>query len=198
MNLSVLTATLHEEIWNVTDERQAHTTYAKEAALFVMPIPIDDVLPDGTTNAVLTYLYQRAQPQHWLTSIASLETITIIFEKSPTALWARVELPGLLLITRGCTASCIAERLRYLMAELAASHERSIETLDFQYVYDISTVCELIQAFKPGQMAEQTGIDLQLLSRIMTGVAHPCIQQTKQLETSLRRLGKQLMQLSLQ
>ena len=197
MKLSVLTTTLYEENWNITADYQAHIAYMKEKALCVMPTPSSDILPDGTANAALKYLYQRTQLHCWLTSVIGVESVPVIFEKSATALWARVELPGLLLVTRGCTSTCITEQLRVLLTSLIASRQHQVEPLNFQPAYDTSTVWELMQAFKTNRIAEQTGIDSQLLGRIMAGTAHPCPEQTKQLETSLRQLGKQLMQVSL-
>lgn len=196
MKLSVIAITLLDEAWHVSTECQGHTAYTKNKALFVMPTPNGDILPEGTTNAVLKHLCQRAQPECWLTALTSTETIPVIFERNATTLWARIELPGLLLITRGCTADCLTERLRVLLTSLMASSQYRVE-MQFRPAYDTSVVWELMQSFKTSRIAEQAGIDFQLLSQIMAGTAHTCPEQTKRLEASLRKLGKQLMQVAL-
>lgn len=198
MKLNTLNSTLYEASWYATTEHQGHVVYARNEAIFVAPTGTDDTFPEGTTNAVLAYLHSRSPLPACPTTLAYHNDIPVVFEKNGTALWARIELPGLFLVTCGCSTDCILDRLRSILTHMVVGNQAQSETVSFRPVYDTSAVWELIQELKSIRIAEQTGIDAQQLSQIMTGTAYACPEQTKRLETSLRKLGRQLMQMSIQ
>lgn len=197
MKLNTLTNALSEAFWYVSAKKQGHVIYTRNEAILVAPTCTDDTFPEGTTNAVLTYLHSRSPLSACPITLVHHNDIPVVLEKSGTALWARIELPGLFLVTRGCTIDCVLDQLRSLLTQLLVGSQTQIETMSFQPVYDTSVVWELIREFNSNRIAEQIGIDAQQLSQIMTGTAYACPEQTKRLEISLRKFGKQLMQVSL-
>jgi len=196
MKLNMFPDLLSKADWCITTGQRGHYAFTRDQSAFVMPMPGDETFPDGTTNAVLKHIYSNPRPGCWQTALLHSGPIPIIFEKSENVLWARVELPNLLLVTRGCTPDCIIEQVRSLLADIINDHQ-TLDTLHFQPVYETSVVWELLQELKTSRLAEQIGIDSHLLSQTMSGTAHLCPKQAAQLQKALNELGRQLSRISI-
>lgn len=196
MKLNMLPDLLSEADWRVTTSQLGHYGYTRNTADFVMPIPGAETFPDGTADAVLKYIHSRPNAGCWQTALLHSGPIPVVFEKSETILWARVELPNLLLVTRGCTADCIMAQVRTLLAGIADDHQ-NLDALRFQPAYETSVVWELLRELKATRLAEQIGINTQLLSQTISGTTHLCPEQAAQLQKALHKLGRQLSRVSI-
>ncbi len=198
MNLNTFPGLLGKADWCATTSQLGHYAYMRDEAAFVMPVPGPESLPDATTDVVLRYLHSRPRPACWKTALLHAGPIPVVFEKSETTLWARVEGPNFLLVTRGCTTECIMGQVRALLADLVRDHQdAAADALNFQPAYETSVAWDLLREFKASRLAEQTGIDTQLLSQTMSGTTHLGPEQAAQLQKTLRELGKQLSRISI-
>lgn len=205
MKLTVLGNLLLDEGWQIVNNQLGHNLLMHRSMAggiaYITPTASAERIPHGTLNAIIRGMHQKKSAVHWLSSLPTETTAPVILEKQGKLLWARLELPGLLVATRGCTVDCVLNQIRTLLLGFAGSSERSyrvaIESMVFQPVYDTSAVWELIKQLKTNHIADEAGMDLDLVGRFMTGASYPCVEQASRLESSIRELGRQLMQVSI-
>jgi hypothetical protein len=131
--------------------------------------------------------HARKETGHWTAFIKKAKDINLILEKQTDGLlWGRMEMPGLIVATHGHTADCVAASLRSLLIEFALDNGLSacsaIMALPFLLVYDTTAVWTLVKQVKASHIAEQTGIDMDLIGQYMTGTPYtalsPAIRST--------------------
>lgn len=205
MKLTVLEKLLLDEGWQVDNDHAGHHLFVNSSRLgtnvFITPVINSEEIPAGTHNAVLQNAYQRRSNANWLQSLIEARNVCVIMEKQAALLWARIELPGLLVVTRGCDVDCALNLLRSLLLAFTKNqgdaYRTAIESIIFTPVYDTTIMWELLKQLRTSNMAEEIGVDSDLLGRFMTGTSYPGLEQAERLEKSIRKLGRQLMEMSI-
>jgi len=206
MDTALLTKLLQEKGWQVTQKCQGHYVLVNalrpQAIQFITPTVGSESIPTGTLEAILRSAHSRGKAENWPSFIRQNKAITVILEKQADGLWGRIEIPGLMIVTRGCTVSCVTKSLRTLLNELALRESTAccpaIESVSFVSVYDTTAVWSLVKQLKATHIADEAGVDMELIGRFMTGTMHPCSEMATRLEKSIHELGRQLMRVSIQ
>ncbi|RYC71485.1 MULTISPECIES: hypothetical protein [Spirosoma] len=205
MKLTILTKLLLEEGWQTSHSQHAHTlfmySHKSGSPSLLIPFGSSEQVPIGTFNAILRSARQKKRHENWLSFLLTTHTARVVLEKQDDMLWGRIELPGLLIATRGCSVDCVRDTLRSLLLsqvdQYDSSYRKAIDSMHFNPVYDTTAVWELIKQLKANHIADETGLDIDLLGSFMTGASFPCPDQATRLERSIRELGRQLMQVSI-
>lgn len=204
MDTALLNKLLQEKGWQITRKCQDHYILANasrpQAVQFIIPTVGSEPMPTGTLNAALRMTHGREKAGDLSSYIRQSETITVILEKQADGLWGRIDIPGLMVVTRGCTADCIMNSLRGLLAEYAVDEGLSsaaIASMSFVSVYDTTVVWNLVKQLKATHLAEQIGVDMDLVGQFMMGNTHPGSETATRLEKSIHELGRQLMRVSI-
>lgn len=201
----MLTELLQDKGWLINIEYQEHQLFKHinklRTASFVIPVGNSEVIPPGTLNALLQVAHARRETQSWTSYLKNTKHINVILEKQNDGLWGRVEIPGLLIVTRGCSSDCVTNVLKALLMEYvleeAFQHSSTVASLPFLHLYDTTAVWNLVKQLKASHISEQIGIDMELIGQFMTGNTHPCAETASRLEKSIQDLGRQLMEVSI-
>lgn len=204
MDTALLTKLLQEKGWQITQKCQGHYVLANasrpQAVQFITPTVGSDPMPTGTLNAALRMTHGREKAGSLSSYIRQCRTITVILEKQADGLWGRIDIPGLMAVTRGCTADCVVNSLHRLLSEFAVGEglpSADIASISFTSVYDTTVVWNLIKQLKATHLAEQIGVDMDVVGQFMMGNTHPCSETATRLEESIHELGRQLMRVSI-
>lgn len=204
MRLSILNKLLNEKGWAIAQKRQGHylliNSERPQAVSFLVPMGTLEQVPEGTLNATLRAAHHKGQAGNWLSAIGRADSLRVILEKHPQGMWGRIELPGLVVLTRGCCDESIVNTLRALLIDVATpepgQYRPALENIKFHAVYDMTAVWEVVKQVKTHHIADKAGIDTHLIGQFMTGSTFPCIEEASRLEASIRELGRQLMQVA--
>lgn len=207
MDIVILSELVQERGWQISKKRHGHHllehTLKSQTASLIIPTCSSEQVPAGTLNAILRLAHDRKTTHlyHWTSFVKDTKNIDVILEKQADGLWGRIEIFGLLIATRGCTVDCVTNSLRTLLIEFAVEETPSccpaIASVPFVPVYDTTAVWTIIKQLKATYIAEQVGIDTELIGQFMTGNTHPCSELATRLERSIHELGRQLMQVSI-
>lgn len=204
MDTVLLTKLLQEKGWQITQKCQGHYVLANalrpQAIRFITPTVGSELIPTGTLNAALRVMHGREKTGSLSSFVHQSKAVTVILEKQADGLWGRIDIPGLMAVTRGCTADCVVNSLRKLLTEFALDEGHScaaLASMAFSSVYDTTVVWNLIRQLKATHLAEQIGVDMDVVGQFMTGNTHPCSETATRLEESIRELGRQLMRVSI-
>jgi predicted RNA binding protein YcfA (HicA-like mRNA interferase family) len=205
MDIAILSELLQDKGWQVSKKRRDHYllkhAFKLNTACFVVPTFSSEQLPAGTLNAVARMAHAKKETNHWTTFINNAKNVNVILEKHAGGLWGRIEMPGLLMATYGRDADFVADTLRALLIEFALEKSISycslIATLPFVYVYDTTAIWSLVKQLKATHIAEQVGIDMELIGQFMTGNTYPSPEVATRLENSIHELGRQLLEISI-
>ncbi|MBC3787422.1 hypothetical protein [Spirosoma utsteinense] len=205
MDIVVLTELLHDKGWQSSARDNKHYLLKAidkpRSASFIVPACASELIPPGTLNAILQLAYARKETHTWASFVKNTKNIAVILEKQSDRLWGRIELPGLLLVTQGCTEDCISNVLRSLLIDFlideAFPYSAEVSSLPFLPLYDTTAVWNLIKQLKAAHIAEEIGVDMELVGQFMTGTTYPCPEVASRLEKSIQDLGRQLMEISI-
>lgn len=207
MNMKVITLNklLLEKGWQLSRNHQEHCVFQhpiRNYSIFLIsPDYSKEQIPIGTLNTIFRLAHKTAISSHWSTAIRPLKTIHVVLEKQKKAIWGRIETPGLLATTRGHCIDDVVNRLRSLLIDDITEHNSAagsiIESIPFEVVYDTTAVWDLFRQLKATHVAQQTGIDIELIGQFIAGSTFPSVEQAERLEKSIHELGRQLMQLSI-
>lgn len=205
MDIGVLTGLLQEKGWQINQKCKDHYLFEHKSrpqlTSFILPFSSAATVPAGTFNAIVRVAHVKKETRHWTLFLREAKEVNLILEKQSDGLWGRIEMPGLIVATHGHTADCIAASLRSLLIEFALDNGLSacsaIMALPFLLVYDTTAVWTLMKQVKASHIAEQTGIDMDLIGQYMTGSTYPGTEVAGLLEESIRELGRQLLQISI-
>ncbi|WP_338870964.1 type II toxin-antitoxin system HicA family toxin [Spirosoma sp. SC4-14] len=205
MKTTVLSGLLQEKGWRIVEQHTHHCLFGhsikNHAVSFIIPVASTENIPNGTLNAVLRSISKVGSNSHWTTSITQSKSHNVVLEKQGKSIWGRLETQSLLATTRGCSVEDVMARLKLLLIDTATDGHicyRSIfESIVFEPVYDTTAVWDLFRQLKANQIAGDAGIDMESISRFMSGATFPSVEQAARLEASIHALGRQLMQLSI-
>lgn len=207
MNTALLNRLLQEKGWQFTWKCQGHYVFSNvsrpQAVQFITPAIGSEPIPAGTLNVVLRLAHSKEKAENWPSFIRQAKKISVVLEKQTDGgIWGRIDIPGLMIVTRGCTADCVTDSLRTLLIEFAVEEAPSccsaLISLPFVSVYDTTAVWSLVKQLKTTHIADQVGIDMELIGQFMTGNTHPCSEVATRIERSIHELGRQLMRVSIQ
>ena len=206
MDIGVLSNLLREKGWQVGKKCQEHCLFEhahyQKMPVLITPDPGSGLVPAGTLNAIVRLAHSRKEMLPWTSAISDAKSITVILEKQSDDLWGRIEAPGLLIATYGYSATNIIDRLRALLIEFAIEADAlhccsALASIPFIPLYDTTAVWSVVRQLKATHIAEQAGIDIELVGQFMTGNSHPCSEVATRLENSIHELGRQLLQISI-
>ncbi|NBB17925.1 hypothetical protein GVN20_01030 [Runella sp. CRIBMP] len=131
--------------------------------------------------------------------------LTIIIEKGDGEIWGRVEAPGFLNVTVGNSEAEITQNMLELIEDFLENegkeHEYwkgvTLESIEFDYRYDLTAFFDLFSPLKINSIAEKAGINKALMRQYVSGVKHPSAQQVQKIESAIHAFGQNLMKVSL-
>lgn len=131
--------------------------------------------------------------------------LTIIIEKGDGEIWGRVEAPGFLNVTVGNSEAEITQNMLELIEDFLESEGKeeeywkgvTLESIEFDYRYDLTAFFDLFSPLKINSIAEKAGINKALLRQYVSGVKHPSAQQVQKIESAIHAFGQNLMKVSL-
>lgn len=131
--------------------------------------------------------------------------LTIIIEKGDGEIWGRVEAPGFLNVTVGNSEAEITQNMLELIEDFLENEGKeneywkgvTLESIEFDYRYDLTAFFDLFSPLKINSIAEKVGINKALLRQYVSGVKHPSAQQVQKIESAIHAFGQNLMKVSL-
>jgi predicted RNase H-like HicB family nuclease len=131
--------------------------------------------------------------------------LTIIIEKGDGEIWGRVEAPGFLNVTVGNSEAEITQNMLELIEDFLENEGKedeywkgvTLESIEFDYRYDLTAFFDLFSPLKINSIAEKAGINKALLRQYVSGVKHPSAQQVQKIESAIHAFAQNLMKVSL-
>ncbi|RDB03567.1 hypothetical protein [Runella aurantiaca] len=131
--------------------------------------------------------------------------LTIIIEKGDGEIWGRVEAPGFLNVTVGNSEAEITQNMLELIEDFLENEGKedeywkgvTLESIEFDYRYDLTAFFDLFSPLKINSIAEKAGINKALMRQYVSGVKHPSAQQVQKIESAIHAFGQNLMKVSL-
>lgn len=131
--------------------------------------------------------------------------LTIIIEKGDGEIWGRVEAPGFLNVTVGNSEAEITQNMLELIEDFLENEGKedeywkgiTLESIEFDYRYDLTAFFDLFSPLKINSIAEKAGINKALMRQYVSGVKHPSAQQVQKIESAIHVFGQNLMKVSL-
>ncbi|MEI7586239.1 hypothetical protein [Runella sp.] len=131
--------------------------------------------------------------------------LTIIIEKGDGEIWGRVEAPGFLNVTMGNSEAEITQNMLELIEDFLENEGKedeywkgvTLESIEFDYRYDLTAFFDLFSPLKINSIAEKAGINKALLRQYVSGVKHPSAQQVQKIESAIHAFAQNLMKVSL-
>jgi len=131
--------------------------------------------------------------------------LTIIIEKGDGEIWGRVEAPGFLNVTVGNSEAEITQNMFELIEDFLENEGQedeywkgvTLESIEFDYRYDLTAFFDLFSPLKINSIAEKAGINKALMRQYVSGVKHPSAQQVQKIESAIHAFGQNLMKVSL-
>jgi predicted RNase H-like HicB family nuclease len=131
--------------------------------------------------------------------------LTIIIEKGDGKIWGRIEAPGFLNVTVGNSEAEITQNMLELIDDFLENEGKeneywkgiTLESIEFDYRYDLTAFFDLFSPLKINSIAEKAGINKALMRQYVSGVKHPSAQQVQKIESAIHAFGQNLMKVSL-
>lgn len=131
--------------------------------------------------------------------------LTIIIEKGDGEIWGRVEAPGFLNVTAGNSEAEITQNMLVLIEDFLENEGKeneywkgiTLESIEFDYRYDLTAFFDLFSPLKINSIAEKAGINKALMRQYVSGVKHPSAQQVQKIESAIHAFGQNLIKVSL-
>jgi predicted RNase H-like HicB family nuclease len=131
--------------------------------------------------------------------------LTIIIEKGDGEIWGRIEAPGFLNVTVGNSEAEITQNMLELIDDFLENEGKeneywkgiTLESIEFDYRYDLTAFFDLFSPLKINSIAEKAGINKALMRQYVSGVKHPSAQQVQKIESAIHAFGQNLMKVSL-
>lgn len=131
--------------------------------------------------------------------------LTIILEPGDGEIWGRIKAPNTLLTTSGENVEEVTQNLKSLIQD-HLDHEGKtqsewegvkVENIQFDFVYDLTELFEVLSAVKINSIADLSGINQSLMRQYASGVKFPSIAQGQKILQAVHQLGQKLMQVSM-
>jgi len=133
-----------------------------------------------------------------------LPVIRVILEKQSSQFWGRTNWQGMMAIASGNSADSVTKKLNAQLNEFVTYTRTEYDDKQpfpaefvFDYQYDLTRVRELLQQFRISSLADQATMSPELLSQFITNKQYPSLQQTRQIESLIHELGRELLNFSL-
>ncbi|RZK68404.1 MAG: hypothetical protein EOO85_24440 [Pedobacter sp.] len=159
-------------------------------------------IPSGTLEAMFRSPYTGKASTAYDDS--KLPVVRVILEKQSSQFWGRTDWQGMMAIASGISADSVTKKLNAQLNEFvtytrAEYNDRNVFPAEFifDYQYDLTRVRELLQQFRITSLADQAAMSQELLSQFMTSKQYPSLQQTRQIESLIHELGRELLNFSL-
>lgn len=130
--------------------------------------------------------------------------LTIILEKGEKVIWGRIDdIPNFLPTTFGQNTQEITDNLKMLITDHYI-HEKNpffdnivVDTIEFDYAYDVSAFFAEFDAVKINSIAKKAGLNQGLVRQYVASIKHPSKQQVEKIQKAVHELGKQLIEVQL-
>lgn len=131
--------------------------------------------------------------------------LTIIIEKGDGEIWGRVEAPGFLNVIVGNSEAKITQNMLELIVDFLENEGKgdeywkgiALESIEFDYRYDLTAFFDLFSPLKINAIAEKAGINKALMRQYVSGIKHPSAQQVQKNESAIHAFAQTLMKVSL-
>ena len=131
--------------------------------------------------------------------------LTIIIEKGDGEIWGRVEAPGFLNVIVGNSEAKITQNMLELIVDFLENEGKgdeywkgiTLESIEFDYRYDLTAFFDLFSPLKINAIAEKAGINKALMRQYVSGIKHPSAQQVQKIESAIHAFAQTLMKVSL-
>lgn len=131
--------------------------------------------------------------------------LTIIIEKGDGEIWGRVEAPGFLNVIVGNSEAKITQNMLELIVDFLENEGKgdeywkgiTLESIEFDYRYDLTAFFDLFSPLKINAIAEKAGINKALMRQYVSGIKHPSAQQGQKIESAIHAFAQTLMKVSL-
>lgn len=122
-----------------------------------------------------------------------MKKLTIIIEQNQDGYWGQIkEYPNV--FTQGDTITELMENAREaLELYLEENNKPSIHTPSFEIVIDLQDFFTINDYINITKLAERTGMNTSLLRQYAKGIKFPSIEQVKRIETTIKEIGKELV-----
>jgi len=134
---------------------------------------------------------------------AELIYLTVVLEKDHSSeIAGSIEEEDFLLTTVGNSKEEIEANLRMLLVDFLENEGKhthrwrnvSIESVHFNYEYDITALFDQFNELKIGSIADRAGISRSLMRQYTSGTKNPSEKQAKKIEEAIHKLGEELQQ----
>ena len=131
---------------------------------------------------------------------------TIIIEPGDGEIWGRIEdAPHASPLTVGNSVEAITQSLKELIQD-HIDHEGKdqaewqgvqVKNIEFDYVYDLTELFDVLSAVKINAIADMAGINQSLMRQYASGVKYPSRQQAEKIQAAVHQLGQKLLKVSI-
>jgi predicted RNase H-like HicB family nuclease len=131
--------------------------------------------------------------------------LNVILEKSDTDLFGSISIAEFSHNTVGKDIAEVTNNLKGLIQDYIEHEGKEdpkwkdldVNTIEFDYTYDLTAFFETFDMLKITRIAEIAGLNASLVRQYVTGKKHPSLQQAKKIEEVVHRLGKELLSVSI-
>ena len=113
--------------------------------------------------------------------------IQIILERENGSLWGRINHNKDLIVDSAPNLPALEKKLRKVLRNF---HE--LESVEFDYVYDLTFFFEEFNFLNQSKIAELSGINPGLLRQYASGVKNPSKEQANKIQRAVRDLAEKL------
>lgn len=115
--------------------------------------------------------------------------VKLVVEGDDGALWGRINYEDNLLVDEAETVEELQAQMQQLLLDF---HNLDPNSYEFEIEYDLTAFFEQFNYLKITKIAELAGLNGSLVRQYATGKKFPSAQQAEKIETTIRRLAKQL------
>lgn len=120
-----------------------------------------------------------------------MKTIVLVIEKAAEKeLWGRVEYGDNLIVESARNIDRLQVKMKKLLYDF---HDLLPEEIKFDLQYDITGLFEEKSYLNTSAVAEVIGINKSLMRQYTSGVKFPSYERTKQIETAIHKIGRDLL-----
>jgi predicted RNase H-like HicB family nuclease len=131
--------------------------------------------------------------------------LNIIIEPGDGEIWGRIEATNLHLTTVGSSLEEVSQNLKDLIQDHIENEGKKqaiwqniqLKDINFEYVYDLTQLFDVLSAVKINAIADLAGINQSLMRQYASGVKFPSLQQAQKIQAAVHQLGKKLLQVSM-
>lgn len=123
---------------------------------------------------------------------ASIDKLPLTVEMSGKEFWGRVTIQDNLIIDTAASLDSLKGKMKAAVLNIAA-----IRVNDFDISFDLSSFAENYPLVNISDLARRTGISPLLMRQYTSGRKYPSAERVKQIESSIRAIGKELSKVKL-